>query len=317
MGATGKDLHISAPLTNLVHGFTPTGMIVDQLFPITTVSKQTDLFYKWGKDDFFRIPDSRRAPKTKGRVVNTEISSETYHALNYALVDEISFEDLENADNQIRLKERKAQNIKKLLMMDWENRVSSTVTSTSNVGSSTTLTGANQWSDFGGTSDPINDVMVGKESIRSTTGLAANVAVIPEAVMTKLIQHPLLVDRVKFTGNLNVTIAALQELFGIDKILVPSIVKNTAEEGATGSYSDIWGKDMFFAHIEAATPNGDMPSYGYTFRWNNPRFGGSAEIVESWDDPDNRGFNNIRVQNYQAEKIVSNELGFLIKDAIA
>lgn len=317
MGATGtKDLHISAPLTNLVHGFTPTGMIVDQLFPITTVGKQTDLFFKWEKDDFFRIPDTRRAPKTKGRVVNTEVGSETYHALNYALVDEISFEDLENVDNQLRFKERKAQNLKKLLRMDWENRVASMVTSTSNVGSSSTLTGTSQWSDFTN-SDPINDVMVGKESIRSTTGLEANVAVIPQAVLTKLIQHPQLVDRVKFTGNLNVTVAALQELFGIQKILVPSVVKNTAEEGATGTYADIWGKDMFFANIESATPNGDIPSYGYTFRWNNSRFGGSSEIVESWDNPDGGGFNNMRVQNYQVEKIVSSELGFLIKDAIA
>ena len=62
MGATGRDLHIDVPLTNMVIGYEPTGFIVQDIFPTVPVDKQRNVYYKWDKGDFFRIPDTIRAP---------------------------------------------------------------------------------------------------------------------------------------------------------------------------------------------------------------------------------------------------------------
>lgn len=322
MGATGRDLHIDAALSNLVIGYEPQGYIVQDIFPMVNVNKQSNVYHVWTKGDFFRIPDTRRAPKTNANRVETNISSETYFCNNYALGDEISFEDLANVDQAIKIREKMARNLVNLLNLDWENRVASQISSGSNVGSYTTLSGTSQWSDYAN-SDPVNDVEVGKESIASTTGLEANLIIIPRAVISKLKQHPDLLDRVKYTGTNDrpgqVTPRALAEVFGVDRVLIGRTIKNTAEQGnATDSFSDVWGKNVVIAHVtNGPSPDGRDPSLGYSFRWNSPLLGGRPMAVERWTDPNNRKFENIEAGYYQDEKLVATELGYVIDSAVA
>lgn len=322
MGATGRDLHIDAALTNLVIGFEPSGYIVQDIFPMVTVDKQSNVYHVWTKGDFYRIPDTLRAPKTNANKVETNVSSETYFCNNYALGDDTSFEDLANVDVAIRIREKKSRNLVNLLQLDWEDRVASQISSGSNVGSYTTLSGTNQWNDFAN-SDPVNDVEVGKDSIASTTGKEANLIIIPRLVMSKLKQHPDLLDRVKYTGTNDrpgqVTERALAEIFGVDRVLVGKTFKNTAEEGAaTASFSDIWGKNVVIAHTtNAPSPDGRDPSLGYSFRWNSPLLANNPMAIERWVDPNNRKFENIEASYYQDEKITSSELGYVIDSAIA
>jgi hypothetical protein len=322
MGATGRDLHIDAPLTNLVIGFEPMGTIVQDIFPMVNVNKQSNVYYVWEKGDFFRIPDTRRAPKTNANKVETNISSETYFCNNYALGDDTSFEDLANADVPIRLREKKARNLVNLLNLDWEDRVASQISSGSNVGSYTTLSGTSQWNDFAN-SDPVNDVEVGKDAIAATTGKNANLIIIPRLVMSKLKQHPDLLDRVKYTGTNDrpgqVTQRALAEIFGVERVLIGNSFKNTAEEGvATATYSDIWGKNVVIGYVTGGpSPDGRDPSLGYSFRWNSPLLGNRPLAIERWPDPNNRKFENIEASYYQDEKITSTELGYVIDSAVA
>ena len=136
MGITARDVHIDRPLSNLVVGFEPRNTIVQDFLPIVDVNKQSDLYFKWTKGDFFRIPSTTaRAPKTKGRTVNFAVSSDSYYANNYALVDEMDFETLVNQDNPLKIEEKAASGIYNLLMLDMENRVANQVTSGSNLGS--------------------------------------------------------------------------------------------------------------------------------------------------------------------------------------
>ena len=110
MPITSRDVHIDRPLSNLVVGFEPQGTIVQNFLPIVDVAKQSDLYYKYEKGDFFRIPSTtKRAPKTKGRTAHFNVSSESYYATNYALVDEMDYETLVNQDDPLKLKEKKCK----------------------------------------------------------------------------------------------------------------------------------------------------------------------------------------------------------------
>jgi hypothetical protein len=317
MGATGRDLHIDTPLTNMVIGFEPQGFIVQDIFPAVPVAKQSDVYYKWTKGDFFRIPDTVRAPKTKGRSVVFNVSSDTYFAKNYALVHEEAFEDMANADQILKSRQKRVRALKNLLTLDWENRVASLITSGSNLGSYTTLSGTSQWSDYAN-SDPVNDVETGKEAIRSTTGLDTNLMIIGHAAYRKLIHHPDILDRIKYVQKGVVTADVLAAVFEVERILIGKAIKNTGEEELSDSFSDIWGDNVVLAHVtRAPDPDGKDPSLGYAFRWVAPLFGNRPWVAEIWNDPDGGNFENRRVQYYQDEKIIASELGYLIADTVA
>ena len=320
MGFDAGDLHIDTPLTNLVIGFEPKGFIVDQIFPEVPVGKQSDKFYKWEKGDFFRIADTLRAPKTKGRRVEFNVSSDSYFASNYALVHEESFEAMANADTVLSSREKRVRALKSLIMLDWENRVAAQISSGSNVGSFTTLSGTGQWSDHAN-SDPFNDVEIGKEAIRATTGMEPNLIIIPKQVMaTGLKHHPDMVDRVKYTGTNNnpglVTANALAQVFDVERVLVPTAIKNTGSEGLADSFTNVWPNNVILAYVtDGPDPDGQDPSLGYTFRWADSILG-VPFAAEIWNDPDGGNFENRRVQTYQDEKLTATELGYVIADAV-
>lgn len=317
MGATGRDLHIDVPLTNMVIGFEPTGFIVQDIFPVVNVNKQSDKYYTWTKGDFFRIPDTRRSRKTKGHTVEFNVSSDSYFADNYALVHEFAFEDMVNADTILAGREKRARAIKNLLTLDWENRVASMLTSGSNVGTYTTLSGTSQWSDYAN-SDPVNDIETGRAAIRSTTGLEPNLMILGYDVFRKLKHHPDIIDRIKYVQKGVVTADVMAAVFEVDRILVGKAIKNTGSENLSDSFSDVWGKHVVLAHVTGGPDAaGVNPSLGYSFRWQAPLLGGAAMAAEVWNDPDGGNFENVRVQMYQDEKITASELGYLVVDAVA
>jgi hypothetical protein len=317
MGIGPRDVHIDVPLSNLVVGFEPQNTIVQDIYPIVNVQKQSDVFYKWTKGDFFRLPETTiRAPRTKGRTVNYNVSSDTFYAKNYALVDEIDYETMVNADAPLQIREKAARNLQNLLMLDYENRVADQLRTGSNLGSNATV--SSKWdSTASGTSDPFADIQTAKDSIRSTTGLEANTIIFGREVYNALLRHADILERIKYVQRGVVTKDLLAALFDVDKVLIGSAIKNTAEEGQSDSFSSVWGKDTIIGHFtNGPDADGRNPSLGYSFRWTNPLFG-TPMAVESWEDPDHGNYMNMRVQYYQDEKIVAPELGYLWEDCVS
>lgn len=317
MGIGPRDVHIDVPLSNLVIGFEPSNTIVQDIYPVVNVQKQSDVFYKWTKGDFFRMPETTiRAPRTKGRTVSYNVSSDTFYATNYALVDEIDYETMVNADAPLQIREKAARNLQNLLMLDYEDRVATQLRTGSNLGSNATV--SSKWdSSTAGTSDPFADIQTAKDSIRSTTGIEANTIIFGREVYNALLRHADILDRIKYVQRGVVTTDLLAALFDVDKVLVGSAIKNTAEENQDDAFSSVWGKDTIVGHFtNGPDADGRNPSLGYSFRWTNPLFG-TPMAVESWEDPDHGNYMNMRVQYYQDEKIVAPELGYLWEDCVA
>lgn len=310
MAITARDVHIDRPLSNLVVGFEPSGTIVQDFLPIVNVAKQSDLYYKYTKGDFFRIPSTTiRAPKTKGRTVHFNVSSDSYYANNYALVDELDFETLVNQDDPLKLEEKAARNIFNLLTLDMENRVANQITSGSNLGSYAAV--ASKWdSSAAGTSDPFGDIQTAKDAVRATTGMEANTIIVGQSVYNALLRHADILDRIKYVQRGVVTKDLLAALFDVQNFYIGSSIKNTAEEGQADSFSSVWGTNAIVGHFSAPETDGKNPSLMYGMRWTNPMFG-SPFAVEKWNDPDHGNYSNLRVQYYQDEKITAPELGYL------
>jgi hypothetical protein len=319
-GATGSDLHIDMPLTNLVIGFEYSQFIADQVFPVVQTPKETDKYYIWQKGDFARIHDDTMGPDGNAKRVEYSISTDNFITKPRGLGVQVLERDIQNADNHLQLMAKYGRSVNNDILRAFENRVASIVTSTTNVGSSTTLSGATQWSavDSG---NPFADVRAAKAAIRSSTGMEPNLMIISQEVLDVLPENNRFNAYFKDTRSAipaDITIPFLQDAFGIQKILVGKARKNTtAEGGGTAAFSNIWGNDVILMHVGPPDPSGMEPSFGYTFRWTNNPLGRSPIVVEQWPSHrDNGKFRNIQVSTWQDEKIVASELAYLIKDAV-
>lgn len=309
----GRDFHIDKAISKLLVGYTVEGAIYDQLFPVLPIKKQSDLFYKIDKGDFFRIPETARAPKTEPNKVDFATTSAGYFADNYELQSDISYEDMDNADDVFNLTVSHAELVKGLLTLDAEDRVARAVTSGTNCGSYVTAP-ASLWSDLTtGNSDPIGDVMTAKQFIQTNTGKKANVMVVGQPVHDKLVQHGQIKDSIKYvqrTTQANMALA-LADLFGVDKYLVGEMIKNTGSENLADAMSHVWSHHCIIAHVEKPKgPGVPTATAGVTFRWKPSRK--PAAFTARWRDDENIDARSVRVGTYQDEKIVATDCIYAI-----
>lgn len=307
--ATGRDLHIDGPLSNITTAYRPNGMIADMIFPTVPVAKETDAFYQWTKADFLRVEDAHRARNSEAKVITTGVSSSTYVCLEYSLRYDVPLQDLANADDALSLRETYTNYTKDKLMLAYEDRVASLVGNTTNVGTSTTL-GAN-WDDP--TTSPLDTINNMMEAIRQGTGYDANLWVISKQVANRLGKHPDVIDFVRgkgdSTGQGFVQMDALGRAFGVDRVLIGKTIKNTAAENATGVFTDVWSTTFLLAYV-APTPGKMIPTYGYTFQWTPAGMPG-AFAVERYMIQE-KHVEALEVSHYQDEIVIGTDLGALI-----
>ena len=311
-----RDWHIDAALSEISVQFTldPSIFLAPQVTPVVNVAKQSDRYFVWNKDDWFRIPTSTlRAKKTRPRVVEASVSSLGYYANNFMLQEDIAYEDLTNADEALELEQSAARHVTQLLMLDWEDRIAGLFTTAANAGSGNALTGTARWDDRAN-SDPVSDVSTGRSWIQLETGQKVTHMIVGKQVHDALLLHPDIIDRIKFVqrateaeiGN------ALADIFGVQKYLVGEAVKNTAAEGLPGTMAFVWGKNVSLLHLPPA-PGRNVPSAAYAFRWKPEGF--TDFIVETKDDDDIKARSK-RVGYFQDERITSSSLLYLLSTVV-
>lgn len=319
MGITAKDLHIDTHLTQIAINYRPMGMIADQIAPIVRVAKQSNRYPIWSRGDALRVPKDKRSPGVEANKIVRNVSSDTYFADNYALKTGLTIEDIENADEVFRsqLAEGNTQFLVSQLMLAYEKRVASLVTSTSNVGSSSTVTSA--WTEHAnGNSNPLGDCWTALYNIEDATSIKANSAVWGNKAWREFRQHADVIDILY--GNAAAppgsTRYASQEqaraIFDLDRFLVGGVYENTDEEGQsdnTPTLSSMWDDEALF-YFAPLAPSLNDPSFLYSFRWNRP--GLANMTVERHPFDSKTKSQEIEVGYYQDEKIVTSDLGFLL-----
>lgn len=310
---TGRDLHIDVPLSNVAIAYRPAGMIADQIAPIINVNKQSDGFYVYDIADAFRTEEDARAPGTEANVMTRNFSSDTYFADNYALMDRIPYEDLENADAKAIFTERgvRTQAIKDKLMLNWEVRLAAQVTNPSNVGSSSAVSSV--WTDHVN-SDPIGDIITAMDVVEDRSGYRPNGVAMSGSVWRHFREHADVIKRVygNTTGAKGRIVVRenAKAIFELDRFIIADGYQNVAADGQPVSLSRIWGADVL-VYFAPLTARKDLPSYMYSFRWN--KIMKMAAMV--YQLPKAKA-EEIELGYYQDEKITAKRLSFLIQNAV-
>ncbi len=315
--ATGHDLHIDQPLTEVLINYRPSGMIADQVLPLVEVGKQSDLYYEFDQGDLWRIPDTVRAPMTGAKMVSFNVSSNTYFAKNYALAAGIPVEDAMNADAALRLRESKGRFIMDLLTLDWENRLATLVINTSNVGTFATVTGS-LWSNHAD-SDPVTDIDDAIKRVRDATGYLPNRMVLGWRAWQDLKRNNTLRSLIFPAPGATQPTAGLMntdqvaKVFDLEKVLIGGTVRNTAAEGLDLTLADIWGPHALIYYSPGA-PSRETPAYGYTFRWVGPMLQ-NLTVMDLGFDKRLKG-NILDVGFYQDEKITGSAFGTVLGSVV-
>lgn len=308
MSATGRDLHIDQALSNMAMGYRPAGFIADMVFPTVPVQKQSDLYYEFSRADRLRVKDTRRAPGAEANQIFENLSSGTFFCNNYALKAPVTLEDRENADPVLLagLVNGRAQYVLDHLLLDWEVRLASQVTSGANVGSYSAVSSA-----WNGSGDPLGDLNTALDNVHDSTGIRPNRIVMGEDAWRSFRRDSTVRNLIFGTNNGGgyANRAAVADLLEVDEVMIGGAFQNTGDEGLSESLSKIWG-DNVLAYYAPSAPRIDAPSFGYSFRWSRP--GIPSMAIERHPYDSRTKSEEIEAGYYQDEKITGAEYGFLL-----
>lgn len=324
---TRGDVHVNAPLTNIsiAHIQKASHFIADRMFPNIPVSKQSDRYYVYDRGDFNRDEMKERAPGTESAGSGYDLdNTPTYYAPVEAFHKDVDDQIRANSDSVLApdrdatifvsqkalIRRERTFAIKALTAGVWSNEKTG-VNSDVNPATEFLL-----WSDAN--SDPIGDIRSAKRAVLEATGFEPNKLCLGTVVMDALIDHPDIIDRVKYGQTpgapAEVNASTIAQLFELEEVLVSKAIHNTAAKGQTESSAFISGSNALLAYV-APSPGLMVPSAGYSFSWNGllgaSAMGGRVKRFRM----DSLGADRIEIEQAVDQKVVGADLGFFFENA--
>ena len=287
---TAGDVHVNRPLTqiSIAHIQDANVWVADKVFPNISVQKQSDRYFQYDRADMWRDTMKKRAPgaESAGGGYKTD-NTPTYYADVWALHKDIDDQIRANADDPLNMDRDATIYLTEQAMIsrevNWTANFFTTGVWTGVTGSAADITGVAaspstnevlQWNDASST--PIEDVRAYSDTIHGLTGKRPNKLTMGREVWTQLVDHADLVDRIKYSGGVGITVPAMvsrmavASILELDEVLVADGIQNTAAENpsfeTSMSLAFIAGKNALLSYAPAS-PSILQPSAGYTFSW--------------------------------------------------
>lgn len=303
---------IDPVLTTVAQGYQNGEMIASALFPTVPVGLRGGNIITFGKEGF-KLYASQRAPGENTKRVRFGYAGGPYALLDYSLEGMVPMEIEEEAANGpgIDLGSGAVNEVQAIMALRLEKAAADIARTAGSYAASNkvTLSGTSQWSDYSGTSDPVANISTAISAVRAATGKRPNTVAMGALVMEKLKNHPVVIDRIKYTGRDVATPELLAALFGVSRVVSGDAIYS---DDAGSVFTDVWGKDVVVAYTNlASAQNGGLPSYGYTYQLKgypmveDPYYDRSAK---SWIYP---------VTRAEAPVLASASAGYLITNAVA
>jgi hypothetical protein len=306
---------IDPVLSTIAQGLTQPGLIGDALFPQVPVSMRGGRIITFGREDFM-LYSTGRAPGENTKRVQFGYSGSSYALVDYSLEGALPIEVMQEQEANangwtIDGAAMAIRKVSSIMALRLEKAQADLARNFSSYGASNriTLSGTSQWSDYTGTSNPLAVIETAKEAVRAATGKRPNTVVMGAATMARLRQHPIITDRMKYTGRDIATTEILASLVGVDRVLVGDAIWSN---DAGTAFTDVWGKDVVVAYTELGSL-GDMgaPTFGYTYN-----LGGYPVVEQPYYDRNAKSW-FFPVTRVEAPVIAGISAGYIIQNAVA
>jgi hypothetical protein len=311
---THSEVQVVDPvLTNMLVAYMQADnrFVASRVFPVVPLEKQTGTFYSFTKKYWFLDEIKARAVGGKfarsGYGVSSAVASAQLWGLEHAIADEAR----SNNQTPMSLEQSGLQWLAQQSLIRKERAFAGDFMVNS-VWANTDNNATTDWDDYA-SGDPITDVLTARRTISNNTGYDPNTMVMGYIVHTGLVNHPDLIDRVKYvqTATMATVENALASLFGVANYIVGKASYNSANEGQTFSASAIIDDDCLICHVSPA-PGIMTASAGYTFAWDG---GGGVGQIGTYRD---QSVKSDILQHSEAwdQKIVASDLGYLFLDVV-
>lgn len=273
---TQTDVHVNRPLTNISVAYiqSQNRFIADRVFPSVPVGKQSDRYFKYDKEDWFRTEADLRGPAAESagsgwRLDNTP----TYFADVLAVHKDLDDQIVANTDAPLNMQRDATLWLTQQLLLKRDIDFVAAYLTTSvwgkdKVGVAAGPTGDQfiQWNEAAST--PIEDINAEVVFLSEQTGTDPTQyqLTITPYVLNQLRNHADILDRIKYTQRGIVTADLLAALFGVKRVNVAWATNNTSAEGVAASMSFIAPKAALLSY-SPASPSIMEPSAGYIFSW--------------------------------------------------
>lgn len=270
-----SDMHIDKALTNISVKYMQdtSNFVADKVFPAVPVAKQSDRYFQYLREDWFRDDASERALGTESAGGDYDIdNTPTYFCKKYAFHKDVFEEDRANADMPLTPDEDATEYVVSKLLLNKENNWAKAYfqkgiwAQDKEGGTKGTSGKITFWDDYAN-SDPIKDINDAATEMAEITGARPNTLTLGRRVYDALRQHPDILDRIKYTQKGVITLDLIAELFDVERILICNATQNIAAKGQTAQMQFIMGDHALLTH-STRTPKLKKATAGYTFTWS-------------------------------------------------
>lgn len=324
---TQSDSHVNGPLTDMSVAYMQdlAEFKADALAPIHASDKQSDLFFKFTKDFWFRDGLQKVGPGAAAPRLGYGIETDSFAIDVWSAAKPISDQVRANEDTPLnsdrnamqfltrleRLRREKSFAAACLAASVWSVDVDGN-TSASSYGSNTIA----HWDDDD--ASPLEDIAHYKSFVKLRTGFDPNVLVIGRQVWDKLKNNADVLARISGMGSnaspAMVTRQIVASIMELDELVVMDAVENTAADGATFAGSFVAGKKGLLMHRNPTAAIESVTAVK-TFTWQ--RYAGAANgtrMLTYREEPIHSDI--VEIESAFVHKIVAPDLGVYFTDLV-
>lgn len=314
-----RNAHINAALSNFASAYQNSQYLADEVSPVFLVDKESDSFHKRLRIDEATILDDAAGPRAQLKEATYDLDEDSYSVRPRGLRQAVPESLVLNADASLSPEQLAVANVMNKIKLARENRVATQIMTAGNWASGNTAAVSNAWSDEA-SGTPLADLQTGLQAIPFNGDDVRVIGVCSDLVWHALSRHPQLMSLRAGGGSAGgpLSTAELAGFLEVDSILVSKIHKNTANLGATASYSRIWGTSTFaWVVVPTELMSTEQTIFSCTFRHNLP---GSVKgiRVREWHDPSAGvgGCDFKACELKDAEKVIQNDAGYLFTSVL-
>jgi hypothetical protein len=279
-------------LTTIAHGYSNAAMVAENLFPTVTVSKLKGKVPVFGKEAFVVRNTDRAVRAASNRIPPSDVTLINFETKERDVEIAIDYIEEEESPDFARYEQRTAKDLMDILLLGKEKEAADLVQDADNYidDLKEEITSANAFDDYSLSTNPINIIRDSMSSVRSRIAVYPNTMIIGDSAFNSLINHPKIIERIKYAGIAAVTTKVLGELLGLQNIFIGMAVYSPDGE----TYEDVWKDNIVLAFVDQNERNSRSefnPSFGYTFqREGKPEIdtyyenGGKLKVVRNTDN---------------------------------
>lgn len=306
-------------LTNVIQGYANSELVGSNLFPAVPVSQSGGQIIEFGREAF-KLYNARRSPGGATRRIQMGYLGKPFALVQDSLEAIVPREYLRDAKAVpgIDLSTRAVLVTMKALQLQLEvdqATLATTVANYSATSSSVTLSGTTQWSNVSSnvsTANPLVDIDVAREKIRSLTGIYPNTLLLSAKAFNAVKNNTNVIARLQYNAMVSpdattITTTMLAGLFNVEKVIVGRAIYFNDANVST----DIWGNDAVLAYVPQLSQNIEEPSYGYSYTMQ-----GNPTVEQAYFDNNSKSW--VYGVNYERVPVLSGiASGYLFKSAAA